>query len=368
MNLNPVPILISVVIHANIGGTATAVGDPPNIIITSNERVAQAGINFITFSAHMGVGVILCVIATAIFLRIVYRDKSKLKIVDNDEIEQECVEWERALEELDSCSSLHPLRDKIEAKLTQLRRQLHIQSSANDPYEVKLKRMELLYPIKDMNLLLKSTAVLVLIIALFLIESIPQIQCISPSGCALTGVIILLIISGKNDIDQVLAKVEWSTLIFFAGMFITMEAVNRLGLIALIGEFTKYLILAVPKSYQLLLAIAIILWVSGIVSAFVDSIPVTTMMVKILAVIAENKELALPLQPLIWALAFGPCLGGNGTLVGASANVVCSSVANRQGYQISFIAFMKLGFPVMIVTLIVTNLYLIVAHSIFSWH
>lgn len=372
MNLNPVPILVAVVIHANIGGTATAVGDPPNIIITSNEHVAKAGINFISFTAHMGVGVVLCVIATAIFLRIVYRDESKLRIVNNFEfcnleIEKEFVEWEKTLDELDECPTLLPLREKLKVKLQELNGQLH-NSSNHDTFESKLKVMERLYPIKDKKLLIKSALVLNFVILLFLFESVPEIQSISLSGCALIGVLILPIITRKNDIDQVLTKVEWSTLLFFAAMFITMEAVNRLGLIALIGDCTKYLILAVPKSFQLLLAVAIILWVSGIVSAFVDSIPVTTMMVKVLVVIAENKELSLPLQPLIWALAFGPCLGGNGTLVGASANVVCASVANRRGYQISFIEFMKLGFPVMFVTLIVINLYLDVAHSIFKWH
>lgn len=146
--------------------------------------------------------------------------------------------------------------------------------------------------------------------------------------------------------DKILSKVEWSTLIFFAAMFITMEIVDRLGLIQLIGDVTKDLILSVPQSFQLALAIIIILWVSGIVSAFVDSIPVTTMMVKVVVSVAENKTLALPLQPLIWALAFGPCLGGNGTLVGASANVICAGVAQQRGYKISFIEFLRYGMAV----------------------
>lgn len=141
--------------------------------------------------------------------------------------------------------------------------------------------------------------------------------------------------------DIILSKVEWPTLLFFASMFIIMEIVDRLGLIKLIGDVTKDLILSVPQSYQLSLAIIIILWVSGIVSAFIDSIPVTAMMVKVVVSIAQNRTLGLPLPPLIWALAFGPCLGGNGTLVGASANVICAGLAQQRGYQIRFIEFLK---------------------------
>jgi P protein len=112
--------------------------------------------------------------------------------------------------------------------------------------------------------------------------------------------------------DAILSRVEWPTLLFFAAMFVLMEAVARLGLITWVGRITETLILSVSEKYQLAVAIIIILWVSAITSAFVDSIPVTAMMVKVVVALTQNSALGLPLQPLVWALAFGPCLGGKG--------------------------------------------------------
>jgi P protein len=110
--------------------------------------------------------------------------------------------------------------------------------------------------------------------------------------------------------DAILSRVEWPTLLFFAAMFVLMEAVARLGLITWVGSITETLILSVSEKYQLAVAIILILWVSAITSAFVDSIPVTAMMVKVVVALTQNSALGLPLQPLVWALAFGPCLGG----------------------------------------------------------
>lgn len=110
--------------------------------------------------------------------------------------------------------------------------------------------------------------------------------------------------------DSILAHVEWSTLLFFAALFVLMEALSELGLIEWIGRQTVNIILAVGEGSRLAVAILIILWVSALASAFVDNIPLTTMMVKIVISLAENESLGLPLQPLVWALALGACLGG----------------------------------------------------------
>lgn len=110
--------------------------------------------------------------------------------------------------------------------------------------------------------------------------------------------------------EAVLARVEWSTLLFFAALFVLMEALSVLGLIEWIGSQTENIILAVGEESRLMVAILIILWVSAIASAFVDNIPLTTMMLKVTISLAEKKALNLPLQPLIWALAIGACIGG----------------------------------------------------------
>lgn len=179
------------------------------------------------------------------------------------------------------------------------------------------------------------------------------------SFCAALSTPSLIFIAFREDLDAILAHVEWSTLLFFAALFVLMEALTELGLIEWIGDQTVSVILAVGEGSRLAVAILIILWVSALASAFVDNIPLTTMMVKIVISLAENETLGLPLHPLVWALALGACLGGeesrieieglrlisvisgNGTLIGASANVVCAGVAEQHGYKFSFVEFFK---------------------------
>lgn len=213
-------------------------------------------------------------------------------------------------------------------------------------------------------LLVKSAVTLVFVISFFFLHSIPDIQRLSLGWTALLGAILLLILSDRHDMESVLARVEWSTLLFFAALFILMESLAKLGLIDWIGLQTENVILSVNEESRLAVAILIILWVSAIASAFVDNIPLTTMMVKIAISLADKKALNLPLQPLVWALAFGACLGGkficirlilewfdlnflfslntgNGTLIGASANVVCAGVAEQHGYRFTFVEYFK---------------------------
>lgn len=203
--------------------------------------------------------------------------------------------------------------------------------------------------------------VLIFVIGFFFLHSIPDIQRLSLGWTALLGAVLLLILSDRQDMEAVLARVEWSTLLFFAALFVLMEALSVLGLIEWIGSQTENIILVVGEESRLTVAILIILWVSAIASAFVDNIPLTTMMLKVTISLAEKKALNLPLQPLIWALAIGACIGGkidlsirffpkvnfisvtsgNGTLIGASANVVCAGVAEQHGYRFTFIEYFK---------------------------
>lgn len=252
--------------------------------------------------------------------------------------------WERAAASISPFSKdAKMVRETLIKKVKVLRHELKKKIAKGGVevarYKSTLEDMEKAYPIKKKGLLIKSGICLVFILALFFVESIPEIHRLSLGWSALLGVILLLIISERDDMDAILHRVEFSTLLFFAAMFVLMEAVERMGFIAWIGSGCEDIIKSVSKDYRLAVAIIIILWVSGLTSAFVDSIPVTQMMVKIVISMAAN--LALPLQPLVWALAFGPCLGGNGTLVGASANVICAGIAEQHGYKMTFMDFLK---------------------------
>lgn len=297
----------------------------------------------------MAVGVIIVVITTSLHLRVMYRNINDLFSRNSNEIKllKEDIElWETAADSISlNSKDADVVKEILSKKIDEMKNRLVEKSVCGnlpkEKFEVTLRKMQAAYPIKNKSLLLKSGAVLIFVISLFFIESFPSMHRLTLGWSALIGVLLLLIISGKDDMDVVLTKVEWPSLLFFAAMFVLMEAVDRLGFISWIGKISESIILSGSENSRLVIAILIILWVSGIVSAFVDSVPVTTMMVKVVRALAENQNLHLPLQPLVWALAFGPCLGGNGTLFGASANVICAGIAEQHKYRFSFVDFTK---------------------------
>ena len=172
----------------------------------------------------------------------------------------------------------------------------------------------------------------------------------------------MLLATSRHDIEKSLEEVEWTTLLFFAGLFVLIHSLQYMGVIDYIGDFVRSAIEIFDVNYRLGAAVLIILWVSAIASAFIDNIPYTATMIPIVFTLAIDLDLAL--QPLIWALAFGACLGGNGTLIGASANVVTAGISEEAGYPISFNEFFRAGFPVMILTTFIVSFYMILVFVI----
>eukprot|EP00116_Pleurobrachia_bachei_P010930 sb/3471192/ len=167
------------------------------------------------------------------------------------------------------------------------------------------------------------------------------------------------------DMEGLLQNVEWATLMFFAGLFILVECLEKLGLISALGDLAADFIQSIPPDRQLASAITIIIWMSAFISAFIDNIPFTTGMIPVIETISTHTH--IPLAPLVYALAFGSCLGGNGTLIGASANVVAVGIAEEKGYKISFMQFSKLGMPIVVITVAVANCYLLICHCALQW-
>ncbi|XP_026734675.1 P protein-like isoform X2 [Trichoplusia ni] len=377
--LNPVPVLMSMVIFSNVGGAATPVGDPPNVIIATHPAIVKENINFTNFTMHMGVGILMVGVQTYFQLRYIFRDINKLRhTVPRDilELRQEIAVWRRAAASLSSYSRDEDIvRRALEKKVEKLnvalsRREAGGGASRNDPmFCSTLAQMKQKYRIRDKALLIKSAICVSFVVIVFFLHAIPELQRLSLGWTALLGALLLLLLAERDDLEPILARVEWSTLLFFAALFVLMEALSKLGLITWIGRMTENIILQVGEESRLAVAIMLILWVSGIASAFVDNIPLSSMMVRVAAALGGGGgALLLPLAPLAWALSFGACLGGNGTLIGASANVVCAGVAEQHGYRFTFLEFLKVGFPIMIGNLIVASLYLLFCHCFLELH
>ncbi|RLG86016.1 MAG: transporter [Thermoprotei archaeon] len=297
LRIDPRPVLLSIVFASNIGGTATLIGDPPNIIIGS-----VAKLRFMDFIENLAPIVVVDFFVFLGVMRLLIR---------------------RWLEEYRRSARLDALAELGVASI-------------------------------EKGLLRRVLVCLGIVIVLFTLEDFLRYP---PAVPALIGAGLLMALARKRiSIEQVLADVDWSTLVFFMAMFIVIKGVEELGVM----EFIAYGIVGYAKSLAALLML--ILWVSAFTSAFVDNIPFVMVMVPVISSI--SAVLAIDPKPLYWSLSLGGCLGGNGTLVGASANVVVAGIADKHGYHISFKSFMRYGMPVMVATVAVSALYLIIRYAL----
>lgn len=210
--------------------------------------------------------------------------------------------------------------------------------------------------IHDQVLLLQVSVVLFFVILAFLLQ---EVTGVGPDWVALFGAIALLLVATPRNVEPALEAVEWSTLVFFAGLFVMVEAIREAGLIAEIAGVIETIIGTVEQKDQQMLALTLICWVSALVSTFVDNVPWSAVMVTVIEQLANKPTLALDVKALAWSLSLGSCFGGNGSLIGASANIVCVGIADKRGSHISFLGFTAVGMPVMVISLLISNAYLL---------
>jgi len=318
LDLEPVPLIIAEVMFSNIGGAATQIGDPPNIIIgaqlssqsLSGTSLASQSIGFSDFIIHVAPAVLIAIIPAFWLLRII--EKPGL--------------------------------------------------SGNRVRNVDLLRLQ--YGIKDSALLKKSGAILIVVILLFFAHSAFPHPLFTVATIAIGGAVVMLLVTSPHHVEEQLDSVEWTTIIFFAGLFIMIHGLQYMGLIEMIANLISDTVSKASEANRLMVAVLLLLWVSAIASAFIDNIPYTATMVPVVIELASDETLGLELGPLAWALALGACLGGNGTIIGASANVVAAGLAEESGNDISFNRFFRTGFPIMILTLLLATVYCVVRYAI----
>lgn len=299
LKISPIPFILAQVLASNVGGTATLIGDPPNILIGS-----AANIDFSSFIINMGPTVAVSLFASLFILKFQFRKYLKQK------------------------------PHNIEDLLSQDEKVL----------------------IKDRSVLKKSLAVLLGVIFLFVIHGSINIE---PSIIALSGAGILMIVA-KSRPEHILRQVDWSTLIFFAGLFIIISGAVKAGAIDLLSS----IVLQISGGNPWLLFFMII-WISAIASAFMDNIPFAATMIPLIFAIYNTESVAavfgsLAINPLWWALSLGVGFGGNGTLIGSSAGIVATGLAEINGHRITFNQFLRVGFPFMIASVAVGSIVLLI--------
>lgn len=291
LRVNPFPFLFAQIIASNVGGTATLIGDPPNIMIGS----AVKELTFMAFINNLTPVVIVIMLAYLPIFVLMFRKQLK-----------STPELKKSIMEMDS-SAL----------------------------------------ITDRKLLVKCLTVIGLTVLGFFLHQALHLE---SATVALAGAFVLLLLTGEHAMENALTRVEWTTIFFFVGLFVVVSGLVETGVIAKLAAGAIEWTGGDPVATSML-----ILWLSAIASAFVDNIPFVATMIPM---IQEMGQMGVQnLEPLWWSLALGACLGGNGTLVGASANLIVAGLAGKEGHPIRFVAFLKLAFPLMLLSIVISSVY-----------
>lgn len=291
LEIDATPLLIAEILSSNIGGTATLIGDPPNIMIGS-----AAGYSFADFVHYDAPIAAICTVVVILVFEVTFGRKFAI-----------------------SQSSIEKIMDVNEKAA-----------------------------IKNSALFKKSIVMIVVVTILFVSHGAMGLE---SSVIALAAAGIMLLIS-KVDLEVAIEGVEWSTIGFFLGLFMVVGALESTGVISLASET-----LVEMTGGDIALLMLVLLWGSALFSSILDNIPFVATMIPIITSMAAA---GIDVHPLWWAISLGACLGGNGTLVGASANVVLSGIANKEGYPISFMAYTKIGFPIMVFSVMISTVYLLI--------
>ena len=291
LDVNPIPFFMTEILASNIGGTATLIGDPPNIMIGS-----ATGYSFFDFILYDAPAVAIILVA---ILGVFYALYGRKMNVD-------------------------------------------------DEHKARIMELDEHAQIKNRRLLKQSVVMTALVVVGFMAHGALGLEsCIIALGAA--GIIML--ISGES-IEEALSNVEWTTLSFFAGLFVIVGALAETGVIGMLANG-----LIDATGGNVFITMLVLLIGSAVISSFLDNIPFVATMIPILLAMEST---GMDVTPLWWAVSLGACLGGNGTLIGASANVVLSDISKKHGYEITFAKFFKTGFPIMLLTILIAGVYLVV--------
>ena len=293
LELDPIPFVIGEIFASNIGGTMTLIGDPPNIMIGS-----AAKLGFVQFLWNTGPAALVMLFLSDMFILFLFRKEFR-KPLDN-----------KVIDSLDPKSSIKSKRD----------------------FTV-------------------SIVFLIATVTMFLLQGVTHIE---NSAIAMTAGFTSILFLKKNEVGSILKKVDWSTLMFFLGLFVMVGALGDTGVLKLLANS---LVTLAHGSYKL--TEALIITTSGTLSSIIDNVPLTATLIPVIkSMHTINPKIYADINPLWWSLSLGACLGGNGSAVGASANVVALALLKKSyKKEISFMNFLKYGIMVLVLSVVVSIAY-----------
>ncbi|KAH8376854.1 hypothetical protein KR093_001747 [Drosophila rubida] len=362
LKLNTMMLLLAIAAFSNLGGALTPIGDPSMAIIASNEYVVDHGITFGVITLHMFPGIFIAMIV--IYFLFYLLGRKLIYTTEVDKLQRAIESMEDRLRKGDILSEEE--REHLRSRIHELRERLRDEQSPD--FETTLARMKRKYRITDSVLLIKCGISLAATLIICILHSLPSISGIKLCWASYLGALLMLILINRADADALINSVDWGMLLYFGALFVLVECLLLIGLVDWMSDLIVCAILKADNDNQLAVAIVVLLWVTTLFSSVVDNVPIASLMLKVTITLNNSPHLQLPFTPLIWALSYGVALGGNGTLAGASISVVTFAVAKEYGYTRSFLQYLAIGVPFMLITMIICTFYLLVAHCVFHWH
>ncbi len=300
LGVNPIPFLVAETMSSNIGGSATLIGDPPNLIIGS-----AAKFDFMAFIINLSPFIVVLTLIYCVALYIWYGKR---------------------------------MRGTIESRARIM--ELDEKAAISDPANLR-----------------RGGLVALLTIVGFLVHGMLGLQ---PSVVAMTGATVALLVC-KVDTDQRFEKVEWSTLFFFIGLFVVVRGAEEAGLMRVLGTMLSY-----TSSWPPLVTILVVMWGSAIIAGLMNNVSYTAAVISIISAFLSATptfQNSLELSRLMWwGLALAVCLGGNGTIVGAAANLVVAGISEKNGHRFKFTEFLRYSIPITLFSMIAASLYIIMRY------
>ena len=300
LGITPIPFIITQVLASNVGGTATLIGDPPNILIGSANHLT-----FMDFIINLTPVILIITAVSILILYFSYRHRMQVS---------------------------NQRRAKI--------------------MEYKEKNL-----ITNKKLLLRAVIVMTVLMTGFVLQDTLHLH---SATIAMTAALILLIMSNRKEVDHIITQsVDWVSILFFIGLFMIVGGLNEAGVM----RETAPIIVRVTRGDFRIASLAMI-WFSGIMSSILGSVPFVAAMIPMIKHMAPSFGVQ-SMDPMWWSLALGACLGGNGTIIGAAANIVSIGIARKNGYKISFWQYIRYAFVITITSLIISTLYIYLRYFLF---
>ncbi|EDV33301.1 uncharacterized protein Dana_GF21513 [Drosophila ananassae] len=353
MGINAQLVMMILVMSANLGGTLTPIGQPPNIILVCDYSVQYHGVVFFNFVLHMLGGVVVSLIVFFLLVRVIYRNT--------------LFELNDAQKELEPPAITNDI--KIMAAILMDKDTSKSPFKTADNYYENLVMMQENFVVQKKWLFIKCMIALAFAFLLYILNSIAGLAPGASLGWAtILASFLLLILASSISFLQMMDRVQFSLLLFLAGLFVLVAAADELGLfgwieVTIVGQLQQF-----DESHRLGLTTLAFLLFSALLTLFIDNAGVTIFMMSLLRHLNAHGDGHYPLTPLIWGVAFGACFGGNGSLIGASSNGITELIARGHGYRMTFCSFFVFAYPLMLVTLVIAIIHLSICHLAFNWH